>query len=375
MNGHSNVEMEDLNPMHSPEAKRPRLAQNARKDEDFALNERDRNIDHEEEAEDGLVQYEIKELLKEATVPQEVWSRLLVHIQNIAATLQSEPSTQVNASDIKGLLRDFDFPEDRAFTFQAPDRVSAVGSFVYQGMAMPQGIVDVGIQIPKESFDSKDYLNHRYMAKRSLYLSHAAKTLEKKQSSLQIKNIKWGVWPRDARKPVLLLEMADLEGYLLRIIPTIGLDTFPIQRMALDRNCLRSAARQVPGEKDPKLSNGNEIIPTPVYNNSIIQDMMVYHHTEMILEAVRKAPRFKETAVLLRIWARQHHLLIGADAVSGFTLTMLLCHLILTGKIVSFQTEDLVTFVFYFTFWGLIRMLHLTRTSSMRYCIADSRLL
>ena len=48
-----------------------------------------------------------------------------------------------------------------------------------------------------------------------------------------------------------------------------------------------------------------------------------------------RCPGFADAAALLRVWAQQQQLSLGADGLSGCLLTLLLAHLVETGKVVS----------------------------------------
>jgi len=76
------------------------------------------------------------------------------------------------------------------------------------------------------------------------------------------------------------------------------------------------------------------LLPTPVYNSGILEDMMFFQHADVLQAAASIAPAFAEAATLLRVWTTRQRVADGADGVQGFFLTMLLAHLLHTGRAV-----------------------------------------
>lgn len=335
MNGVGSSLVEGSNPRASllSGSKRPRS-----EDEDDAQYANARNIEHKEEAEAGLTQFEIQEQLRDVMLDEATESAVISVVERIALLLKGQPSSVVDSSNISGLLKDFSFPEERPFTFHAPEKVTVIGSFALGASVLPEAVADVGVLVPSSCFDEKDYLNHRYMAKRALYLCHIARILKERRSELQVKEIGWGGVSWDARRPFLTVQLSETKDVSLRILPVISMGMFPIRKLAPDRNCLRSAAMpqtpQVGGSQNDGVAK--QLLPTPNYNRGIVEDMMMLEHSSIVLEVARQSPHFKDASVLLRIWARQNHVSSGSDGVSNFLLTMMLCHLIISGKIVSF---------------------------------------
>jgi U3 small nucleolar RNA-associated protein 22 len=213
--------------------------------------------------------------------------------------------------------------------FRPPVSLEAVGSYAAGAAARPSPVVDLALEMPRSCFDDKDQLNHRYHAKRALYLAHAAAALRSAAAPLGLARVEWAAVNGDPRRPALLLHLqagASPAGAALRLLPALAAGTFPLQRLAPGRNNLRSAVL-------PAAATGGEAqqAPTPHYNNSILQDMMAARHAAAVKAAAARVPRFAEAAVLLRVWARNQQLDAGADGLGGFLLTMLLAHLVQKG--------------------------------------------
>lgn len=282
-------------------------------------------IDHAEDAEVSLMALEVRELLEEAAASEDVASALREAATRAAAVLRAAPEATVDPSPIAGLLADFQFPTNRRFTFHPPDAVEVVGSYALGGAALADTPLDLTIVMPAACFDDKDQLNHRYHAKRALYLAHAVATVS---AALDVDFIEWEPFRGDPRRPVAVLRLGEGAG-AIRLLPAAPSTLFPLARLAPTRNNLRSAAK--PPKKGSKDAEP-ELLPTPYYNSGILQDMGLLGVSQAVAAAADSAPHLAEASVLLRIWADRQRLTEGNDGVDGFFLTALLAHLIEAGK-------------------------------------------
>ena len=150
------------------------------------------------------------------------------------------------------------------------------------------------------------------------------------------------------RKPALLLKPAlqadSTFSFSIRLIPTISQDTFPLTKLTPERSNLRHATaaagpataaavstklaktgtgsgskgkkrKQPDAESGPPgtkakaaaVSNPDAAIvtrlPTPQYNTSIIADMVVDEHQQVLQSAVEAVPRLPESILLLKVVA------------------------------------------------------------------------
>lgn len=147
---------------------------------------------------------------------------------------------QVSASLATRFVDDLGVPNAKAaFTFVKPDSVTVVGSYASQTVTKPELAVDLAVRMPKvelvsfssdaspsslclvvlgkycvlmyicavqSCFSDKDYLNHRYHAKRALYLAFIMQHLK---ACKLVTNVEWSSMNHDARKPVLLLHVGE----------------------------------------------------------------------------------------------------------------------------------------------------------------------
>uniref|UniRef100_A0A0A9D8N7 Nrap protein domain-containing protein n=1 Tax=Arundo donax TaxID=35708 RepID=A0A0A9D8N7_ARUDO len=119
----------------------------------------------------------------------------------VAELIKRVPQQQATPEAAQGFVRDLGLGGEKlAFTFRPPEMVRVAGSHAAGAVARPDVAADLLVRLPKECFHEKDFLNHRYHAKRCLYLCVIEKTL---RSSQLIRKVSWSTFQDEARKPVL----------------------------------------------------------------------------------------------------------------------------------------------------------------------------
>ena len=75
------------------------------------------------------------------------------------------------------------------YTFKAPTDVRIIGSHATNtGVTIDSKIcIDLSVEMPKEFFTERDFLNYRYFVKRNLYLANIYMQLIKKDKFLNVK--------------------------------------------------------------------------------------------------------------------------------------------------------------------------------------------
>ena len=175
------------------------------------------------------------------------------------------------------------------------------------------GPVKVAVEIPKECFDEKDYLNHRYHSKRLLYLSHILTSLKKKGvcKKFGIAEIKWAKACKDMRKPTLIGTFED-HNLQFEISTCIPVDTFPLAKLSPDRNNIRSVKDCSKAGSDGTAS----LLPTPMYNGGIVEDMLSLVEVDELKTVSTRFEKMGDVTTLLMAWAHQNGLLEGNDGLN-----------------------------------------------------------
>ncbi|KAK1287468.1 hypothetical protein QJS10_CPB19g00575 [Acorus calamus] len=257
----------------------------------------------------------VSELLNDVRLDPKTTSSVDSAVSAVRDAVGGIPDQVVGADAAPGFIRDLGVPPDKVeFTFRRPGSIVVGGSYSIGSAAKPGFNVDLLVRMPKECFREKDFLNHRYHAKRCLYLTVIKKQLE---SCQDVRRIEWSTFQNEARKPVLLVHPVNVvEGseFFIRIIPTATL-MFDAGRLNLSRSNVRSLNEEGASQTTPK------------YNNSILEDMLLEENMEFIKKAFLGRKELAEALLLLNIWARQRSSIYTHDCLNGFILSAIVAYL------------------------------------------------
>lgn len=222
---------------------------------------------------------------------------------------------QVTEDEAPGFVRDVG-ADKVEFKFKKPKSIEIGGSYSIGCIVKPDVNVDILMRLPKECFHEKDYLNHRYHAKRFLYLCVIKKYLK---SSPLFSKVQWSCIQNEARKPILVIypasEVTKVHNFSVRIIPT-ATSLFSIPKLNAMRNNVR-AVNQEGGS-----------VATPKYNSSILEDMFIEEFTKLMKGIFHECKELGNALVLMKIWARHRSSLYSHDCLNGYLITILLSYLV-----------------------------------------------
>ncbi|CAN1814117.1 Nucleolar protein 6, partial [Linum perenne] len=266
----------------------------------------------------------ISELLKEVHLQNSSSFTKLVEdtVSAIRESINQIPEDfKVTAKEARGFVRDIG--ADKAeFKFKRPSHLELGGSYSINCIARPETNVDLLLRLPKECFNEKDYLNHRYHAKRFLYLCVIKKFLK---SSSSISKVEWSTFQNEARKPVLDVYPAastpEFPGFFVRIIPTAK-SLFNVSKLGLRKNNIRALQ-----------ADGSTPVPTPRYNSSILEDMSLEENSEFLRNTFTGWNELGEALILLKVWARHRSSVYAHDGLNGFLLAIILSYLAAQSKV------------------------------------------
>ncbi|XP_078173344.1 nucleolar protein isoform X1 [Carex rostrata] len=267
----------------------------------------------------------LTELIKEVRLSDGESEIVKGAISSVINAILSIPDQEVGSDAASGFVRDLSVKQDKVrLTFRRPMNAHVAGSYSFGAVVKPDISADILVQMPKECFHEKDYLNYRYHAKRCLYLCVIEKYLKSEPS---ICNVQWSTFSGEGRKPVLLVYPATglpEASFSLRIIPTASA-VFNVSKLNLSRNNIRS------------FSQGGITQPTPNYNTSMLEDMFLEENSEFVRKVFLESRSLVEALILLKVWARQRRTVYTHDCINGYLLSVLVACLTAqsAGNIVS----------------------------------------
>ncbi|XP_042442836.1 nucleolar protein 6-like [Zingiber officinale] len=268
--------------------------------------------------ESDSMDFKLGELLKEVQLDDSIVKIVDLAVASVVDAIKSIPERLVRADEASRFIEDLGVPSEKvSFTFRVPESIQVGGSHSISSVAKPDINVDLLVRMPKGCFHEKDYLNHRYHAKRFLYLRVIEKSLE---SCSAVKKIAWSSFQNEGRKPVLIIfpvmDSPDLSECFIRIIPT-ATSLFSMSRLSLSRNNVRSFSQE------DGLAQA-----TPIYNSSILEDMFLEENSEYVQKTFHEWKVLKEALILLKVWARNRNSLYSHDSLNGYLISMILSHLV-----------------------------------------------
>uniref|UniRef100_A0A2P2LWG0 Uncharacterized protein MANES_02G094400 n=1 Tax=Rhizophora mucronata TaxID=61149 RepID=A0A2P2LWG0_RHIMU len=272
----------------------------------------------------GPMDLKVRELLKEVQLDYTPAFTKLVNdtVSAIKESIIKIPEDLPVTADVApGFVRDVG--ADKAeFKFKKPKCIEMGGSYSIKCIVKPDINVDLFIQLPKECFHEKDYLNYRYLAKRFLYLCVIKKHL---MSASAVCKVEWSTFQNEARKPVLLVypakKLAEVPGLFIRIIPTAE-SLFDVSKLNLKRNNIRALNQE-----------GNLPLSTPIYNSSILEDMFLKDNGELLKRTFLGQKELGEALILLKVWAQQRSSIYVHDCLNGYLIAIILSYLATHGKV------------------------------------------
>ncbi|XP_067056195.1 nucleolar protein 6-like [Acropora muricata] len=288
----------------------------------------------------GLLRMQITELLSEV-VPKKQRNKALDEVlHEVNSLLLSLPdgTGEHKLSDHSWLPNGIKFPLPTPaapvkgkFCFRKPTSVKVVGSYLLGTVTKPDLNVDISVQMPKECFHSKDFLNLRYHHKRALYLAVLASHL--KQSSF-IENVKFIHMNGEVLRPILLLKPKGLKvgkKFVIKLHPCLSEDTFKLQRCAPNMNNIEQDWFMGEAAKEDDSSDSSQ--PTPHYNASILSDMFLEQHLHHLYKCLQDFSGMKDAVALIKVWLHQRELDKGPGCCSGFLVSMFISHLLAVRKV------------------------------------------
>lgn len=181
-------------------------------------------------------------------------------------------------------------------SFAAPAQFNVVGSYVSRTMVKSQSshAIDMIVEMPRDIFQDKDYLDLRYFYKRAYYLAVLAASARSELASSVL--FAYEHCNGNRLLPVLKLTPRDSPiRYSIRIIPCAPQDWCPTRKLLPTACCIRSAA----GASDSPRT------PTPHHNSTLKAEGCYSSYLKVLRQAEKACPAFRDACILGRVWLLQ----------------------------------------------------------------------
>ncbi|PPQ96699.1 hypothetical protein CVT26_010251 [Gymnopilus dilepis] len=198
--------------------------------------------------------------------------------------------------------------------FEPPSEINLVGSWANKVSVKPKdGLkfgVDLAVEMPDALFQEKDYLNGRFFHKRAFYLATIAATLQKSKLGAKV-DISYESMQGDPRLTKLVLtpknddsatDFTKLNAKVC-ILPVLSSTSpIPLHRLSPSHANIRINTSH---DSNNDESNPPKHLPTPLYNNALLQSLTPKHYLLSVHNLQNEVPAFTDALSLLRIWANQ----------------------------------------------------------------------
>ncbi|KAH8344265.1 hypothetical protein KR084_009047, partial [Drosophila pseudotakahashii] len=210
------------------------------------------------------------------------------------------------------------------FVFSKPTREPyLIGASATGTLLGPKIVVDVALEMPKESLHKDDYLNLRYDQKRALYLTYVTERMKESPSYAQ-DQFAFNYFANNPLKPVLELTPVakQVTKHLqVRLFITAPLSSFKPGRFVPWNNNIRpSFYGDEWDEEDPLPS-------TQHYNANVLFDLTLSENQAHLEKAFKGRRNFQDGLLLLKVWLRQRELHIGYSGIGPHILAAFIVYL------------------------------------------------
>ncbi|KAJ1949948.1 U3 snoRNP protein, partial [Dispira parvispora] len=296
------------------------------------------------------------ELLRETRLPYAKLEVLHTVLAEIKSTLENvNPHEEMSIEEAAKTLKqkskvEVPFPPEvpppnakLMMKMEPPSRMNVVGSFPLKYAARTRHgyNLDMIVEMPAELFQKQDNINYRYFYKRAYYLAALAAQLRGSPLGKML-DIRFHPLRGDQKRPVLLItalptspssyNFADT-GATIRILPSLSMDAIQTTRLLPSRSGVRVGYLESPNYI-PTADTSQELLPTPIYNALILEDMLFTAHLAYVHRVIQDCPGFADACILAKVWLSQrgyHSTHPTTRQFTSFNWAMLLAYLVQVG--------------------------------------------
>jgi len=210
------------------------------------------------------------------------------------------------------------------FVFSKPTREPYLIGAVSTGTLLgPKIVVDVALEMPKESLHKDDYLNLRYDQKRALYLTYVTERMKESPNYAE-DQFSFNYYANNPLKPVLELTPVakQVTKHLqVRLFITAPLSSFKPGRFVPWNNNIRPSFFGDEWDEEEPLPS------TQHYNANVLFDLTLSENQDYLEKAFKGRRNFQDGLLLLKVWLRQRGLDIGFSGFSAHILAAFIVYL------------------------------------------------
>lgn len=225
------------------------------------------------------------------------------------------------------------FETDQNLTVKVtkPTQMTMFGLYAINCQPGPKVTLKINLEIPKECFHSKDFLNNRYYIKHFYYLLYILEHLKSKgiANILRLKNHESNVLI-----PILEVEPTDCSKCVVLIYVTPSANVFKPSRFYPEQNNVKV---------DVFNMNVNiEILKTsstPFYNSALAHDVTLTQNIQYVKDSLSDYKNIHEGIKLLSMWLYQRELHLNIVPFSETLIVYFIVYLLQKKKINKYMSS------------------------------------
>ncbi|CAH1999447.1 unnamed protein product [Acanthoscelides obtectus] len=252
----------------------------------------------------------------------------LSHINDIKKSRSAEDKLKKRLFQYKCPL---ETDQDVTLKFTKPDMVQKFGLYEINSLPGPNLSIYLNLVMPKECFQTKDFLNNRYLVKRYYYLLYIAESLRVAELDT---HIALDFHRSNHLQPILQVKLKKCDRVCVYIYATPTQETFKCTRFIPDQNNLKIDVFKM-GIEDNVLKEA----PTIFYNASLAYDVSLRQNTEYVSASLIEHPNVQEAIKLLYIWMTQREFDIGFGSLCEDLIIYIVTYLLSKKKINKYMSS------------------------------------
>nr|CAH7712161.1 unnamed protein product [Callosobruchus chinensis] len=269
----------------------------------------------------NLFRLQIQELVAEVAIKNKRKRALSTWIDSFEKCLSNLDEYEFKLSSLRNVKEKTKFPADKlkrklskykclletdqdvTLKLSKPDMMQRFGLHEINSLPGPNLSMHLNLIIPKKCFQTKDFLNNRYLVKRYYYLLYIAESLKVSGLGSEVTLEFHG---SNCLLPVLLVKLNDCDKVCVYIYATPAQETFKYSRFVPDQNNLKIDVFKM-GVEDHVLKEA----PTVFYNSTLGHDVTLTENNVYIRSMLIEHSNVQEAIKLLYIWMSQREFNVG----------------------------------------------------------------
>lgn len=293
----------------------------------------------------NLFRLQIEELMAEVNIKNKRKKELFNWIKKFESRLETLPEYEFSLSalqnykgnsklgkllsKLKKFNPEFRTDQDVSIKLTKPACIKKFGLYEVNSLPGPNAVTKINLEMPKECFLTKDFLNNRYYMKRFYFLLYICENLREIATKVNLI-----YHDNNPLIPILEVEPLNCTKCFVLIYVTPAENIFKVSRFHCEQNNVKI-----------NLSNTNidsdtlKISPTAFYNSSLAHDVTLSLNNDFIKETVNDLKNVQEGIKLLCIWLRQRDQNLGIISFSETLIVYFVVYLLQRRKINKFMSS------------------------------------